>query len=93
VRINATSTAPVARVLASNANPTFPPHSRSAMIPDPTTVDTRSPVPTASEITRLASEIRGLNCELFSDALKRASFGSGSVIAQANIQNHGQNTS
>jgi len=40
VRIKATSAAPVAIVFASNAKATFPPASRSAIIPDPTTAAT-----------------------------------------------------
>src|SRR6266404_1438510 len=53
VRIRANSAAPVAIVLASNANATFPPASRSAIIPEPTTVATRSSVPKNSAVTRL----------------------------------------
>src|SRR6266404_4299478 len=53
VRIRANSAAPVAIVLASNANATFPPASRSAIIPEPTTAATRSSVPRNSAVTRL----------------------------------------
>ena len=53
VRIRATSAAPVAIVFASNANATFPPASRSAMIPDPTTAATSSSVPRNSAVRRL----------------------------------------
>src|SRR5581483_10283257 len=48
VRINATSVAPVAIVLASSAMATLPPARRSPMIPEPTTVANRSPVPSPS---------------------------------------------
>src|SRR5438094_9982492 len=50
--INATRAPPVASALASRAKPTFPPESRSAMIPEPTTAVSRRPVPTASAAAR-----------------------------------------
>src|SRR5712672_4318699 len=53
VRIRATSAAPVAIVFASNAKATFPPASRSAIIPDPTTAATRSKFPRNSAVRRL----------------------------------------
>src|SRR5437660_11928760 len=53
VRIRATSVAPVAIVLANNANATFPFARRSAMMPEPTTVATRSKVPKNSAVHRL----------------------------------------
>jgi hypothetical protein len=40
--------APVAIVFASSASAAFPPASRSAMIPEPTTAATKNPVPTNS---------------------------------------------
>jgi hypothetical protein len=48
VRISAASAAPVAIVFASSASATFPPANRSAMTPEPTTADTKNPVPTNS---------------------------------------------
>jgi hypothetical protein len=45
VRTSAASAAPVAIVFASSASATFPPASRSAMMPEPTTAATRNPVP------------------------------------------------
>src|SRR5437868_6810499 len=48
----ATSAAPVATVFASSASATFPPESRSAMIPEPTTAATRNAVPRNSDATR-----------------------------------------
>src|SRR5579863_7766395 len=51
-RISATRAAPVARELASSARATFPPASRSAMIPDPTTAISRNAVPNASLAAR-----------------------------------------
>ena len=53
VRISATSPAPVAMVLASSAIATFPPASRSPMMPEPTTVASRNAVPTASLVAFL----------------------------------------
>ena len=47
VRINATSVAPVAMVFASSAIATFPPASRSPMMPDPTTAARSRAVPIA----------------------------------------------
>ena len=55
VRISATRPAPVAMVLASKASAMLPAASRSAMIPEPTTVASKSAVPTASATTRRAS--------------------------------------
>src|SRR5260370_32490214 len=52
VRISATSAAPVATVLASNAIETLPPASRSPIIPEPTTAASRKAVPTSSETAR-----------------------------------------
>ena len=52
VRIRATSTAPVASVLASSAIATLPPASRSAMMPEPTTAARSSAVPTPSAVMR-----------------------------------------
>ena len=54
VKISATNTAPVARVFASSAMATFPPASRSPMMPEPTTPASRSAVPTASAVSRRA---------------------------------------
>src|SRR6266403_1447375 len=65
VRIRAMSAAPVAIVFASNANATFPPASRSAMIPDPTTAATSSSVPRHSAVRRLGR--LGFTC--FPDAV------------------------
>lgn len=65
VRIRATSAAPVAVVLANNARATFPPARRSAIMPDPTTVATRSKVPRNSAAKRL----RRLGFTGFTDAL------------------------
>src|SRR5207237_6644909 len=50
--IRATRAAPVAMVFASSASAAFPPDSRSAIIPEPTTAATRNPVPTNSATTR-----------------------------------------
>src|SRR5262249_47626918 len=52
--------APVASALASSASASFPPAKRSAMMPEPTTVATRSPVPAASAARRSAREGAGL---------------------------------
>src|SRR5580692_8957717 len=51
-RISATKAAPVAMELASKASATFPPASRSAMIPEPTTAISRNAVPRASVTAR-----------------------------------------
>ncbi len=48
VKINVTSTAPVAPLFASSTSAMFPPASRSPMIPEPTTAATSSPVPIPS---------------------------------------------
>ena len=53
-RISTTRIAPVGIVLPSSASATFPPASLSAMIPEPTTVATSSPVPSASAARRCA---------------------------------------
>src|SRR4051794_36618617 len=53
VRMSATSTAPVASVLASSATATFPPASRSPMMPDPTTAARSRAVPTSSDMRAL----------------------------------------
>ncbi len=53
VRMRATSAAPVANVFASRARARFPLASRSAIIPEPTTVATRIPVPRNSATRRL----------------------------------------
>src|SRR5207247_678154 len=45
--MSATSAAPVASVLASNATATLPPARRSPMMPDPTTAASRSAEPVA----------------------------------------------
>src|SRR5580704_8898244 len=58
VRIRATSIAPVARLLASKATATLPPDKRSPMIPEPTTVASKSAVPTASDTSRRAKLVR-----------------------------------
>src|SRR5271163_4469201 len=55
VRINATSAAPVAIVLASSAIATLPAASRSPMIPEPTTAASNSKVSTNSATTRRIS--------------------------------------
>src|SRR5215472_4276485 len=52
VRISATNAAPVAIVFASKAIATFPPASRSPMIPEPTTAIRRKAVPTNSAVIR-----------------------------------------
>ena len=52
VRINATSMAPVASVLAMSAIATFPPASRSPMMPEPMTAASTKAVPRASATTR-----------------------------------------
>src|ERR1700728_3788670 len=57
VRINATSMAPVAIVLARSAMAAFPPLSRSPMIPEPTTAASRKAVPKASATTRRATAL------------------------------------
>ena len=49
--ISAYSAPPVAMALASSASPTFPPDSRSAMMPEPTTAASSSAVPKASATT------------------------------------------
>jgi DNA-binding transcriptional ArsR family regulator len=51
------------------ARPTFPSESRSVMIPDPTTVATRSPVLSASEVIRSVRTTLGLDCGLASALL------------------------
>src|SRR6202163_4605421 len=51
VRISATSAPPVASAFASSASPTFPPHKRCAMIPEPTTAASRNAVPVNSAAT------------------------------------------
>ena len=53
-RIRTTRIAPVGMVLPRSAMATFPPASCSAMMPEPTTVATRSPVPSASAARRRA---------------------------------------
>src|ERR1700676_882923 len=53
VKMRATSAAPVANVFASRARARFPLASRSAIMPEPTTVATRKPVPRNSAIRRL----------------------------------------
>src|ERR1700677_4244984 len=50
--ISATRAAPVAIVFARRATATFPPASRSPMIPDPTTAANRKAVPRASATAR-----------------------------------------
>src|SRR5579864_3637048 len=50
--INATSAAPVAIVFARSAIATFPPASRSPMMPEPITVARRRAVPSASATAR-----------------------------------------
>src|SRR6266700_2099138 len=52
MRGDATSAAPVAIVFVSSASATFPPDSRSAIIPEPTTAATRNAVPRNSAATR-----------------------------------------
>ena len=54
-RIRTTRMAPVGMVLPSSAMATLPPASFSAMMPEPTTVATRSPVPSASAAMRRAA--------------------------------------
>ena len=51
-RMSATSAAPVASVFASSASATFPPASRSPMMPEPTTAASSIAVPTASATAR-----------------------------------------
>ena len=51
-RMSTIRMAPVAAVFASSATASFPAASRSPMIPEPTTVATRIPVPSASEARR-----------------------------------------
>src|SRR5262249_18283508 len=55
VRISATRPAPVASVFAKRAMATFPPASRSPIMPEPTTVARRRAVPTASPAALRAS--------------------------------------
>src|SRR5471032_3234841 len=50
--ISTTSAAPVARALASKAMARFPPASRSAMMPEPTTAISKAAVPSASAVRR-----------------------------------------
>src|SRR5579872_264719 len=52
VRMSATSTAPVASVLASNAMPALPTARRSPIMPEPTTAASNDPVPNASAAMR-----------------------------------------
>src|SRR6185312_10233930 len=59
VRINVTSIAPVAKVLASSAMATFPPASRSPMIPEPITAASRNAVPRNSATARRATAVLG----------------------------------
>ena len=54
-RIRTTRMAPVGMVLPSSARAMLPPASFSAMMPEPTTVATRSPVPSASAAMRRAA--------------------------------------
>src|SRR5215471_1989702 len=49
-RISATSPAPVAVEFSSSCKPVLPGDSRCAAIPEPTTIETRSAVPTASAL-------------------------------------------
>src|ERR1700757_1783905 len=60
------SAAPVARLLDSKVNATFPPANLSPMIPDPTTVASKRGVPTASAVIRRARLSRFLE-QPFSD--------------------------
>src|SRR5436305_12819311 len=66
--MSARSAAPVATVLARRASPTFPPESRSPMIPEPTTAARRRAVPTASAVTRR----RSVGISSMGDILERA---------------------
>ena len=52
--IKTTSIAPVASELHSSAKPTFPPESRSAMMPEPTMAARRKAVPRPSAMSRRA---------------------------------------
>ena len=58
-RISATSAPPVASEFASSASATFPPASRSPMIPEPTTATSSSAVPQASATARRESPLTG----------------------------------
>src|SRR5436190_8387299 len=55
--ISTTSAAPVAMALARSAMAEFPPASRSAMMPEPTTAISRKAVPSASAASRRARSI------------------------------------
>src|SRR5882724_9579542 len=58
-RISAVSAPPVAIALASKARPTLPPHSCSAMMPEPTTAISRKAVATSSiKASRTTGRIR-----------------------------------
>ena len=52
--MSATSAPPVASAFASNASPTFPPHKRCAIMPEPTMASNRNAVPTPSATTERA---------------------------------------
>ena len=54
IRMRTGSIAPVASALQSSASATFPPVSRSAMMPEPITVASSSAVPSASASARCA---------------------------------------
>src|ERR1700680_1474709 len=55
--MSATRVEPVAIVLASSAIATFPPASRSPMMPEPTTAASRKAVPSASATARRATAL------------------------------------
>src|SRR5580658_293440 len=69
VRINATRAAPVAIVFARSAIATFPPASRSPMMPEPTTAASSKAVPIASATARRTTT---LLCSGFHGADERA---------------------
>src|SRR5262245_43227919 len=58
--MRATSAAPVAMVFARSAIATFPPASRSPMMPEPTMAARRSAVPSASPTSFRATSLGGI---------------------------------
>src|SRR5512145_3017552 len=86
VKINATSAAPVASVLARSARATLPPARRSPMIPDPMTAASSRAVPTVSAVTRRASENR-CGIVMFSASVDLRS---SSTLRQTRVSLHGR---
>src|SRR5471030_333846 len=68
--ISTTSAAPVARALASRAMARFPPASRSAMMPEPTTAISRAAVPSASA-ANLLGRSTGITADVVDTLLQR----------------------